>query len=234
MMLSWQIVKSFGQPAKYVFDAAALLLSIINGLMLLRFYTRDRARLRVDPIHPNTYQWWFELPPGQFEKQTTRRYGFLVYVGIRNSGLRKTQITSWRLSIRSARRWHELKPTSMPEPTIDIGTHAKCYSVLGQRSVSFDGATAVDAGGSISGMAYFLYECYGGTTWDPQMLAENIKGSFRIEDAFGHRAKCKILFAKKSLHEIETFSPGIQAITDAPKLADAQSTPLTGFNSFLR
>jgi hypothetical protein len=87
--------------SKSVLQVAALILSIINGLMLLRFYLRDRAIVTVGPIHPEVYQWWFALPPGNFEGKPTRRYGFIAYVGFQNCGLRKTQMTAWRLSIRA-------------------------------------------------------------------------------------------------------------------------------------
>ena len=47
---------------KSILELSALILSIVNAIMLLRQYFRDRAKLQVRPIHPENYQWWFRLP----------------------------------------------------------------------------------------------------------------------------------------------------------------------------
>jgi len=192
---------------------SGLILSIVNGLMLLRFYLRDRARLTVHPIHPDIYQWWFNLPAREFEGRPTRRYGFVTYVAIQNSGLRKTQLTSWRLFIRSRLgKSHELRPISMPEPSANIGGHVKLYPVLGQRGPHFDGDTLVDAGCSTSGMVYYIYECYGGTGWDPGAAGQQINATFQVSDGFRRKAKCTIRFTRKTLEEVKAFAPGIDMI----------------------
>ncbi|TKJ47581.1 hypothetical protein CEE34_02940 [Candidatus Aerophobetes bacterium Ae_b3a] len=61
---------------KEILGLSALILSIVNGLMLLRYYLRDRPKLAVHSIHPDVYQWWFKLPSGEFEGNPTRKYGF--------------------------------------------------------------------------------------------------------------------------------------------------------------
>jgi hypothetical protein len=76
---------------------SALILSVVNGLILVRVHLRDRARLRVSPIHPDTYQWWFRVPPGTHADHPTRRFGFVVYAGIDNRGYRAVTINRWRL-----------------------------------------------------------------------------------------------------------------------------------------
>jgi integrase len=124
-------------------------LGIVNGLMLMKFYLRDKAKLTVEPVHPETYQWWFRHRDGDFQGNPTRRYGFITYIDVTNSGLRKVQLSSWRLFIRSRlRKWVELKPINMPEPSIAIGEHRKLYPVLGQRGLNFEGDTTVESGGS--------------------------------------------------------------------------------------
>src|SRR5437764_6476549 len=56
------------------------------------------------------------LPNGSYEGKQTRRYGFIAYIGIQNSGLRKTQLTSWRLWVHNRLgKHHELKPINMPQ-----------------------------------------------------------------------------------------------------------------------
>lgn len=56
------IGRLIGRYSRPLLQLSGLILSIVNGLMLLRFYLRDRARLTLHPIHPDTYQWWFTLP----------------------------------------------------------------------------------------------------------------------------------------------------------------------------
>src|SRR5713226_4849541 len=111
---------------KSVLELSALILGIVNGLMLLKFYLRDRAKLEVKPIHPEVYQWWFRLPEREFEGHQTRAYGFLAYVGIGNRGLRKVSLRSWRLFVDGEQtRNTELKSYNAPEVTIRIGRHMK-------------------------------------------------------------------------------------------------------------
>jgi hypothetical protein len=37
---------------KSLLDLSGLILGIVNGLFLLKFYVRDRPKLRVEPISP--------------------------------------------------------------------------------------------------------------------------------------------------------------------------------------
>lgn len=183
--------------------------------MLLKFYSRDKAKLTVHPVHPDTYQWWFEMPGREYEGKATRRYGFISYIAIQNSGLRKTQLTSWRLAIKSRlNKSHELRPINMPEPSARIGEHMKLYPVLGQRGLHFEGDTLVDSGCSTSGMVYYLYECYGGAGWDPQMTNNKISGVFQVSDGFDKKAQCDVQFSRKSLEDIVKFAPGIEKIDE--------------------
>ena len=204
------LIRGYCKP---VLQISGLILSIINGLMLLRFYLRDRARLTLHPVHPDTYQWWFTLPRSEFEGKSTRRYGFITYIAVQNSGLRKVELTAWRLSIRlRLGKSCELLPINMPEPSANIGEHVKLYPVLGQRGLHFDGDTLVDAGCSTSGMVYYIYECYGGEGWDPETTGQHIKATFQVSDGFRRKAKCTVKFTRKSLEEIKAFAPGIETI----------------------
>ena len=206
-----------------VLQLSALILSLVNGLMLFRFYLRDRARLTLLPVHPDAYQWWFTLPSGEFEGKPTRRYGFVAYVAIQNSGLRKTELTSWRLSIRlRLGTSRELRPINMPEPSVTIGGHVKFYPVLGQKGQYFDGETLVDAGCSASGMVYYLYECYGGEGWDPKTAGQRTTATFKVSDGFKRKAKCTVRFTRKSLEEMIAFAPGIEMI-DRKQTCEASS-----------
>ena len=100
----------------------------------------------------------------------------------------------------------------MPEPSIAIGEHRKFYPVLGQRGLNFEGDTTVESGGSTSGMVYYLYECYGGEGWSPEVSGGTIYGEFRIRDAFKKKTKCRVSFKEKSLDEMSQFAPGIDNI----------------------
>jgi hypothetical protein len=211
-------VRNFFQLArlslKATLEVSSLILGIVNGLMLLKFYLRDKANLIVEPIHPEIYQWWFRLSDGQFQGNITRRYGFIAYIDISNSGLRQVQLSSWRLFIKSQlQKWGELKPINMPEPSVEIGNQMKFYPVLGQHTLHFKESTMVESGGSTAGMVYYLYECYGGEGWSPQISNKGeIQGEFRIQDVFKRKAKCKIYFREKPLEYARRFAPGIDTI----------------------
>jgi hypothetical protein len=198
-----------------VLGLAALILSIVNALILIQNYLRDRASLTVDPIHPDVYQWWFELPEGNLEGRPTRRFGFLTYVGIGNRGLRKVALKSWRLFVPDYAhlRKHELLPLSIPEPVMELDALTKVFSVLGIKGVNFSsGDTVVDSGCSISGWAYFHAEYFGDKKWNPVIKNDTIQADFVIHDIFGGVAKTNISFSRKALGFIEQIIPTIQDI----------------------
>ena len=70
----------------------------------------------------------------------------------------------------------------------------------------------LDAGCSASGMVYYLYKCYDGPGWDPEMSGKQIQGRFKVSDGFNQKASCTIKFTEKSLEEIQKFAPGIETI----------------------
>lgn len=101
-----------------ILNLSALILSIVNGLFLLISYLKDKPKLKVEPVHPKIYQWWFKLPNGKTEDgQITRKYGFLTYVSINNKGLRRTTLDEWNLIIKDKTfKKRKLKAVSIPEP----------------------------------------------------------------------------------------------------------------------
>jgi len=199
---------------KEFLSLSALILSIINGLMLLKYYFSDRPRLKVEPIHPGTYQWWFRLPNGKLNDSPTRKYGFLAYVGICNKGLRKVALSSWRLYITVALKQIELKALSIPEPQADLSKtgHVKTWPVLGQKSLSYSGDTLIDSGASISGMAYYVVEFYGSEKYNPLIINGKIFCKFMIRDVFGNRAATKIVFHETTLEKIKVMVENIEMI----------------------
>jgi len=200
---------------KEILQLSALILSIINALILIQNYFRDKASLTVDPIHPDSYQWWFELPEGNFENYPTRRFGFLLYVGIGNRGIRRTSLKSWRLflPIHATRRKQELKPLSIPEPILELDGFTKAFSVLGIKGAIFStGETILESGCGISGWAYYHVEYYGDKKWNPVINKDVIQADFVIRDIFGGKAKTKITFSKKDFDFIQKLIPNIQNI----------------------
>jgi len=192
---------------------SALLLSIINGLILVRVHLRDRARLKVSPVHPDTYQWWFSVPPGTHGGHQTRRYGFVVYAGIRNEGYRAVTVDRWRLQVRAKNgKRPELRALSMPEPTYEMGEVVKVFPVLGQKGVMNAGELRVEPGDSISGMALYVYECFGAETWDPAIQDQSISGRFAVHDVFGGRTTCNVSFRERTLEDIEQILPGLKEL----------------------
>jgi hypothetical protein len=199
---------------KSLLEAAALILSLINGLMLLKYYLTDKPRLQVRPVHPDIYQWWFRLPDGKYKDLPIRKYGFLVYVGISNKGLRKVSLASWRLFINTTMKKVELKPISIPEPKAELSGsgHVKTWPVLGQQGISFKGNTLIDSGTSIAGMAYYVAEFYESELWNPVIRDGKVIGDFVITDAFGNSSRTKIIFRGDSIEKVKTLIENIELI----------------------
>lgn len=195
---------------KSLLDASALVLGVVNGLFLLKFYVRDRPRVRVKPVESDYYQWWFRMPGGHHDGSKTRRYGFLVYIEVSNRGLRKTELDSWWLCFKTnGQGKHRMHPYSMPEPTAKMGELVKYYRVLGQKGLVFDGSTLTEPGCSIAGMAFFEYECHGDESWDPAFRDGTIAVEFAAKSVFGRTCRCAVELSEKSLEEIKAMAPGI-------------------------
>jgi len=193
----------------------ALLLGIINGLILFRNYIRDRPKLTVYPIHPDVYQWYFELPLGVYQGNPTRKYGFLIYIAITNRGLRDVSIDYWHLFLKTIQGDKiELKPLTIIEPKIKIGKMAdKTYPVLGIKGIVYEGDTMVKSGDSISGFAYYIAEFYGNPK-EYGLIIENetTKGEIVVKSVFENRAKTKIRFRKIELSRVQEMIPEIETI----------------------
>jgi hypothetical protein len=97
----------------------------------------------------------------------------------------------------------ELKAYNVPEISVPIGTHLKRFPNLGQRTLNFEGDTVIDSGTSISGMVYYVYECWGHSEWDPEIRDGQIMGTFITTNAFGQKNKCRIRFSERPLDEIK-------------------------------
>ncbi len=200
-----------GVHFKPLLDAAALVLAIVNGLFLLKFYLRDRPKLEVRAVRSDFYQWWFKMPARQHDGETTRNYGFVAYIEVLNTGLRKTELDSTRLYLPTAGQGrHRLEPHNMPEPKATIGKLEKYYPVLGQKGIHSDGSTLTEPGCSITGMVFFEYECYGGGSWDPIIQNGKIAATFAAKSIFGKNCRCVIEFSEKSFDEMTAMAPGIE------------------------
>ena len=187
----------------------------MNGLLLLKYYLRDKPKLEVKPIHPEVYQWWFQLPAGTQDGKPTRKYGFLCYVGISNKGLRKCSLNSWRLSVRAKNFTRaELKPISLPELKARMGSSFKLWPVLGQRDLHFEGDTVVEPGTSISGMAYYIYHVWGDAGFDPRIIGGEVSATLTVTNIFGQSSSCRLRLKERPLIEIQKIAPGIERITE--------------------
>jgi hypothetical protein len=156
-----------------------------------------------------------QIASGEFEGSPTRKYGFLAYIEITNRGLRKVSLESWRLYFRTVGfRQIESEPINIPVPKADLGDseNVKFWPVLGQRGLLPGGDTLIDSGTSISGMAYYVAELYGGETWNPQIKDGEITGKIVIKDVFGKKAHCEIIFSETPLEEVTSMIEGIEKI----------------------
>jgi hypothetical protein len=103
----------------------------------------------------------------------------------------------------------ELVALSIREPCVEFSGNLKVYPVLGARGLLHDGDTRLGPGGGSSGMAYYVYECYGGAAWDPAVKDGVIRVRLMAEEVFGGKASCEIDCREKSLAEMEKLVPGI-------------------------
>jgi hypothetical protein len=165
-------------------------------------------------VKPDVYQWWFELPNGEYEGKQTRRFGFLVYAAIMNKGRRITTITSWRVKIRALNNHtKELEPLTISEPTIQLGElGVKSLAVLGIRGTNFSGEMIARPGEGVSGFAYYIYEYWGDEKYSPNTKDGRIVAQFVVKDIFNKQRKSKIIFRKKSLEEVQEIIPNIHKI----------------------
>lgn len=208
---------------KPILELSALILSLVNGLMLLKNYLRDRPRLSVSAIHPDAYQWFFKLPDGKYEDQPTRKYGFLAYISITNRGLRDVSLDSWHLHVKNVgEKWVELKPLSIPEPRFEVGESGsvKVWPVLGTKGQFHDGDTMIKAGSSVSGFAYYVAEFYGRGAWNPFLQDGKAVGTIRIQSVFGNHSESRIFFKEIPLERAKRLVEGIDKV-DSSSTAEA-------------
>lgn len=209
-----QSLQLWGTHIRSLLSASALILSLVNGLFLLKIYLRDRPKLRVRLVEGGGYQWWFRMAGRTHDGEATRRYGFLAYVEVINTGMRKVQLDSWWLCFPTEGQGeHRQGPYSMPEPQIPMGGLIKFYQVLGQKGINSNGSTLTEPGCSITGMTFFEYECYGGQSWNPSIVDGKINATFWIQSILGKTSRCTIQFSEKSFDEVNEMAPGIHLIS---------------------
>jgi hypothetical protein len=204
-----------GFPWVSLLQASALILSVVNGLMLLRSYLRDRPQLVVKPVHPEVYQWFFKLPSEPFEGEATTKFGFLAYLDISNRGLRDVSVDDWNLHLETTKgKVVPLKPISIPEPTVLLGKSgaSKAYPVFGHKGQFSTGETMVKSGGSISGFAYYVYEYVGGNQWSVVGHDGKVTGKIVVSDVFGNIATTKVVFTEIPLDRARSFVTEIDKV----------------------
>lgn len=199
---------------KSILELSALILGLVNGIILLRNYLRDKPKLSVSPIYPNIYQWFFALP-NKDQSQTIRKYGFLTYLSIINRGFRDVSLDSWCLHLKTVGgKWVELNPMSISEPQIELGQsgNLKVYPVLGQKGLYHNEDIMIKAGSSISGFAYFIANFFGEDSWNPLLMGGKAIGKIEVKSIFGNKAGTKILFTKISLEKAKKMVEDIDKI----------------------
>jgi len=88
----------------------------------------------------------------------------------------------------------------------------KLWPVLGTRGLFFPGETLVDSGTSISGMAYYIAEFWGGDTHNPRISSGRIAAQFVVEDAFGRKSSARIVFSEVPLGRAKSLIEDIDRI----------------------
>lgn len=200
---------------KRLSEMSALILSIVNGIILYRNFRRDRAILKVGLVHPAVYQWFFRLPPRSYNGHETRRYGFLVYLSVKNKGLREVDVDYWRLSILTGKEWTKpLCSLNISEPTVNFEEFGlKVLPVLGLKGIYTDGSTLVKSGHSISGMAYYEFEVWGDLIWDPIIKNEQITVKIQINSVLENKDSLQFEVKNYSYEKVEQMIPNLDKLT---------------------
>lgn len=180
---------------------------------------RDKPKLVVSPVHPETYQVWLRLKDVQKNGQTWRRYVFLSYFSVANRGLRDVSVDEWQLRIKNRLRLiqyrhkkKELKPYNIPEPQLPLGdAHVKSIKAFGQSTQNYQSSSSmVKSGDSVSGMSCWLYSVCGHDRWDPETdQKNNIAATLKIRNIFGATVQCKIVFREFSIERLKKMIPTI-------------------------
>jgi hypothetical protein len=163
------------------------------------------------------------LPAGTYKGLPTRNYGILVYLRVANAGLRKVQLQSWKLAVRTGLLRLEWMPAmNMPAVELELGPVLKRVPILGQMSDKFNGNTVVESGCSVSGLAFFNLEAYGGNRFDPKAIqriehARSLDVRVCVTDCFGKRWNSKFTLAEKSFAEMNRRIPNIDRIPSLRK-----------------
>ena len=204
-MLTFEIFKQF-------LELSALILGLVNGLILLYIFLRDKPKIIVNSIE-NSMQGIFNLPNGKYQDFQTRRFGIMIDLEIINRGLRDVQISSWNIKIKTRNlRKIDLKPRSITNPVVDIGNGQKFLPVLGISSPGFSGDTVVKSGHSIAGFAYYIYECYGDENWDPLIDEDKIIVDVTVVDVYGKKSLCLFSIPKLDPNYVKTYFKDIENI----------------------
>jgi len=193
--------------------------------MLLRRYLEDRPILRIRPVHPEVYQWFFELPSGEHEGRPTTKYGFLLYFDVINRGRRPVDLESWNLWIRNtAGQWTELKPISIPEPTVPLGAAGeKVWPVLGVAGSRTPGSTLARPGEAVGGFAYYVLEYFEDSTAGLRIVGNRVSAILKVRSILGNRVQQTFSLERVSLARVQQFVPGIEAIDSMVSVKDSDS-----------
>lgn len=204
-------MSEFLESIKPLLNLAALMLSIVNALILIYSFLKNRAILSIEAIHPENYQWWCKLPKRMKGDENISRIAFLTYVGISNSGHKTTSLHSYRLFIRTTGKVKEseLKSIRISEPTFTDAYGSTNLRVFGVKTKNFDGETVIDSGCSIAGCSFFIYESKDDS---PIITDRHIIGTLKITDNFHNRKHVKITFS-----EVD-YSYLLSVITNLDKL----------------
>jgi len=192
---------------------AISVLAIVNGAMLLRSYLRDKPILEIQPVYPQTYQWFFRMPPGNFDSLPTRRYGFLIYISVRNRGIRDVSLCEWRLTLTTPGGKHfKLFPISIPQPQLKHADYLKTWPVLGIKGHTLEGDTMVRAGDAVAGFAYYVAEFYGTDDFNPLIRDGSVVATITVRGVYGRPVSARIALTEKTLDEVCQLIPNIDKI----------------------
>jgi len=99
-----------------ILNSSALLLSIVNGLILVFNFLKNRPNIVLNPkLSENPENnYFFVMPTLETNGLAIRRYCFITYITIINRGSRSTSLLSWELQVIIGDKKVRLLPVTVP------------------------------------------------------------------------------------------------------------------------
>lgn len=191
---------------------AALILSIMNGLILIQNYLNNKPKIKLES-NGDDMMWWTKLPTMYEGSNEVITYGFFVYAHIQNRGIKRVKISKWWIKVKDvANNYRTLNRLPIPicEEKLRDGS-IRLFPVLGNTNKTLSGNTMIEQGDGISGFAFYADQQYSQEGSEVYILNEKneMKVRFYVKDGYGKTRSKYFNLKYVDFSSIENIMPGI-------------------------